>query len=94
MNLRLSGWKLFTIVVFNLMEVDVAPGNMSGHKAALTLFLAAWFLMVIILTNSYKGLIIAYLSVPWEPEQDYKYFDQLTGFQVYSRVPHIKDAEY
>jgi len=94
LNLRFSGWKFFTSVVLNLIEVDVAPGNMSGHKAALTLFLATWFLMGIILTNSYKGLIIAYLSVPWEPEQDYNSFEQLTGFKVYSRVPHIKDEEY
>jgi len=48
----------------------------------------------LILTNSYKWLIIAYLSVPWTPEQDYNYFHQLQGFQFYASVPVMSESEY
>jgi hypothetical protein len=56
--------------------------------------LVAWLLMSGILTNSYKGLIISYLSVPFAPKQDYSYFEQLTGFQLYSPVTAHEDAHY
>jgi len=50
--------------------------------------------MSIVLTNSYKGLIIAYLSVPWKPEPDFNYFVQMKGFQIYSPVPMIDNEKY
>jgi len=54
----------------------------------------AWFLTSLILTNSYKGLIIAYLSVPWTPEQDLSYFNEMKDFKFFSPVPYTRDNQY
>jgi len=51
--------------------------------------------MSLVLTNSYKSIIIAYLlSVPWVPEQDYDYFEQLQDFKFYSPVSAFDENEY
>jgi len=81
-----SPMRLFMHILFNLMEIGVSPSSILGPKTGLKLVIATWLLIGIVLTNSYKGLIIAYLSVPWTPEQDYNYFLDLKNFKFYGRV--------
>jgi len=85
-------------VLFNLIEIGVSPGKLPEPegKSSIKMLLAAWLLVSIILTNSYKGLVIviSYLSVPWAPEQDFHHFHQMTQFRFYSRVPPAFDSYY
>jgi len=48
--------------------------------------------MGVVLTNSYKGLIISYLSAPWAPKQDWNYFHEMKDFQFYS--PYSKSNDH
>jgi len=97
---RLFGKSKFSLsrsslhIFFNLIEVGVGHGTIHGNKSVLKIIFFFWFLMSIILTNSYKGLIIAYLSVPWAPEQDYSYFEEIMDFQFYSRIRPIREDWY
>jgi len=90
---QLSVSKLVCCLVGNLIEMGVDPGNIRGRRVIL-IIMPVWFLMSIILTNSYKGLIISYLSIPWEPQQDFDYFEQLKDFRFYSRISKIRDKDY
>jgi len=93
-KVKFSLTKLITSILFNLIEVGVSPGILMGHN--LKILFAAWLLMSIVLTNSYKGLLISYLSVPWEPDQDFNYFEQFnnTGFALFSPVSLNNEIEY
>jgi len=50
--------------------------------------------MSVILTNSYKGLIISYLAAPWEYKQDYEYLIDMSDFWFYSRIAGDQDMSY
>jgi len=91
---KFSGTKLFSYVLFNLIEVGGNPGHIRGRESGLKILLGSWLLMSIVLTGSYKGLIISYLSTCWTPEQDYDYFLELKDFQFYSRVPELYEDNY
>jgi len=86
--------KLVSCILFNLIEIGVSPGNVQKMKQALKLVFALWLLMSVVLTNSYKGLIIAYLSVPWAPEGDYQYFTQLKDFELFAPLSPNKEQDY
>jgi len=91
---KFSFIELLAYIFFNLIEVSRNPGYIVGRESALKLLLGSWLLMSIVLTGSYKGLLISYLTTIWTPEQEYKYFHQMTDFQFYSRVPEIGEKQY
>jgi len=83
--------KLMACILFNLIEVFVRPRSVQGGVKILFAF---WLLASVVLTHSYKGLIIAYLSAPWEPHQDFNYFEQVKDFQLFSPVAYNKENLY
>jgi len=56
-KLKFSWRKVAMNILWNLVEVGINPGNIHGRKLGLQIVLVSWFLMSIILTNSYKGLM-------------------------------------
>jgi len=86
--------RLMFHIAFNLVEIGVSPGNILKNHSGLKLLLAAWFLMGIILTNSYKGLIISYLIAPWAPHQEFNYFSQILDFKFYSPIIITQEEFY
>jgi len=80
-------------ILLNLIEVGVDFDAGKSRIMLNTLF-ALWLIMGLVLTNSYKGLIIAHLSVQWAPEQDYNYFVQLKGFLFYGPLPEVNNWIY
>jgi len=91
---KLKFLKTVSAILFNLVEVVVSLGKTVDPRYALKLIFASWLLMSIILTNSYKGILIAFLSAPWAPQQDYNYFQQMKDFQFYAPVPPGNEGKY
>jgi len=85
---KVSANRYYSCILFNLVEVSVNPGKITGQKLGLRCVLGAWVLMSLILTNSYKGLLISYLAVavPWAPRQEYNYFEEVMDFHFYASV--------
>jgi len=81
-------------ILFNVIEIGIHPGNIRGRKVIFSMLFTTWFLMSIVLTNSYKGLIISYLSAPWAPKQEHFYFAEMKGFTFYSRVAPVDEEWY
>jgi len=77
LKFELSASKCIRCILLNLVEIGVSWSAGGVGMRNLKIILSSWLLMSIVLTNSYKGLIIAYLSVPWAPYQDYEYFEQV-----------------
>jgi len=82
-----------TFIVLNLIEVGVQVSRILGQTTSTWILVAIWLLTSLVLTNSYKGLIISYLSVPWAPEQEWEYFHQMKDFKFYAAL-NERDSNY
>ena len=93
-KLKFSVSKAVAWILMNSIEVSVSLRNIDRNLVGFKVIFAFWLLMSVTLTNSYRGLIISYLSLPWEPEPDYNYFDQILEFQFYSPIPSLDEERY
>jgi len=72
-----SPLKFLSSILFNLIDVSWNPGKFLKISG---IIFPLWLLIGIVLTNSYKGLIISYLTAPWSPKQDWHYFHEMKDF--------------
>jgi len=93
-KLTFSVTRLLTFIVFNLIEAGVRVSNLILNNTKFKILLATWLTMSVILTNSYKGLIIVYLSAPWTPAQDFNYFKEIQQFRIHSPVAAWKEMSF
>jgi len=82
-RMAISPMKLLSFILFNLIEASVYPRNSALKRGGIKLFIASWLMVGIILTYSYKGLIISYLSAPWALNPEWNYFHEMKGFRFY-----------
>jgi hypothetical protein len=55
---------------------------------------AFWLSIAIVLTNSYKGIVISFLTSPWALSPDWHHLNQLENFTLRGRGAAMADYQY